>query len=89
MSFGESFVDAPMVGVWFSRWRALDGLTVVLKPDESVPLGVVSGEPLEEAGVFDGVVNVVTEYGAVAGAALSGRQEVDRIVFTGSVGTGR
>jgi aldehyde dehydrogenase (NAD+) len=38
---------------------------------------------------FPKVVNVVTGYGPVAGAALAAHPDVDRIVFSGSVETGR
>lgn len=46
-------------------------------------------EILQEAGVPDGVVNVVPGPGPTAGAALAGHGDVNRIAFTGSTATGR
>lgn len=81
----------PLVGQWFLVGGALaTGCTVVLKPGEDASLSVLyMVRLLHEAGVPDGVVNVVTGLGAGAGAALAGHPGVDRIVFTGSVETGR
>jgi aldehyde dehydrogenase (NAD+) len=42
-----------------------------------------------EAGVPEGVINVVTGFGAQAGAALAAHPDVDRISFTGSTETGQ
>ncbi|MFL9946320.1 aldehyde dehydrogenase family protein [Paraburkholderia agricolaris] len=81
----------PLVGQWFLVGGALaTGCTVVLKPAELASLSVLyMVNLLHEAGMPEGVVNVVTRYGSVAGAALAGHNDVDRIVFTGSVATGR
>jgi aldehyde dehydrogenase (NAD+) len=81
----------PMVGQWFLVGGALaSGCTVVLKPAELASLSVLyMVDLLHEAGMPEGVVNVVTGCGAVAGAALAAHRDVDRIVFTGSVATGR
>jgi aldehyde dehydrogenase (NAD+) len=81
----------PLVGQWFLVGGALaTGCTVVLKPAELASLSVLyMVNLLHEAGMPEGVVNVVTGYGSVAGAALAGHNDVDRIVFTGSVATGR
>jgi aldehyde dehydrogenase (NAD+) len=81
----------PLVGQWFLVGGAIaTGCTVVLKPGEVASLSVLyMVRLLQEAGLPDGVVNVVTGYGPVAGAALASHTGVDRIVFTGSVGTGR
>jgi phenylacetaldehyde dehydrogenase len=66
------------------------GCTVVLKPAEETPLSTLRlAELLQEAGVPDGVVNVVTGRGASAGAALAAHDGVDKIAFTGSTETGR
>ena len=65
------------------------GCSVVIKPSELASLSVLKlGELLIEAGVPDGVVNIVTGLGAV-GAALAAHKNVDKISFTGSVATGR
>ncbi len=66
------------------------GNTVVIKPSEVAPLAVLKlMEILKEAGVPDGVVNVVTGYGEIAGNALVKHPEVDKISFTGGTATGR
>jgi aldehyde dehydrogenase (NAD+) len=66
------------------------GNATVLKPAEEACLAIVRlAELATEAGLPDGVVNVVTGYGEEAGAALSGHSGIDLISFTGSseVGT--
>tara|TARA_R110001599_G_C12270264_1_gene661359 strand:+ start:2051 stop:3553 length:1503 start_codon:yes stop_codon:yes gene_type:complete len=66
------------------------GCTVVLKPAENTPLTALRFALLaKEIGIPDGVINVVTGYGAVAGAALVSHPDVNKISFTGSTDTGR
>ncbi len=66
------------------------GCSVVLKPSELTPLtGLRVGEICLEAGVPQGIVNVVTGYGATAGEALGRHMDVDKISFTGSIRTAR
>ena len=66
------------------------GCTVVLKPAEQTPLSTIRlGELALEAGIPEGVVNVVTGYGRTAGAMLASHMDVDKIAFTGSTQTGR
>ncbi len=66
------------------------GNTVVMKPAEETPLSAIKlAELCEQAGFPPGVVNVVTGYGAEAGAALASHEMVDGITFTGSVSTGK
>jgi len=66
------------------------GNTVVLKPAEQTPLSAIRlGELCLEAGVPDGVVNVVTGFGTEAGQALAQHSDVDKIAFTGSTEVGR
>ncbi|MFW2829257.1 aldehyde dehydrogenase family protein [Sphingomonas sp. ID0503] len=66
------------------------GCTLVLKPAEEAPLSaLMMAEILQEAGVPDGVVNVVPGPGATAGAALAAHTGIDKITFTGSTATGR
>ena len=68
----------------------LAGNTVVLKPAEDTPgLAVEFVRLLAEAGIPNGVVNLVTGFGAEAGAALVEAQDVATISFTGSTETGR
>lgn len=65
------------------------GCTVVLKPAEQTPLTALRlGELLQEAGLPDGVVNIVTGHGD-AGAALTAHPDVDKISFTGSTEVGK
>jgi acyl-CoA reductase-like NAD-dependent aldehyde dehydrogenase len=65
------------------------GNTVVLKPAEDTPLLAQRFvELLDEAGVPDGVVNIVHGYGETAGAALVRNPAVPVITFTGSRETG-
>lgn len=66
------------------------GCTVVIKPAEQSPLSaVLFAQCCRDAGIPDGVVNVVTGLGEEAGAALVAHPDVRGITFTGSVETGR
>ena len=66
------------------------GCSVVLKPSELTPLNALKlAELAMEAGVPEGVLNVVTGYGATAGEALALHEDVDKISFTGSIATAR
>jgi aldehyde dehydrogenase (NAD+) len=66
------------------------GNTVVLKPAEQTPLTALRlGEICQEAGLPDGVLNIVPGYGPTAGAALAAHMDVDKIAFTGEYTTGR
>src|SRR3712207_7519665 len=66
------------------------GNTVVAKPASTTPLATLEVARLfAEAGVPDGVLNVVTGRGAVIGDALVSHSDVRRVGFTGETGTGR
>src|ERR1044072_7254804 len=66
------------------------GNTVVAKPAATTPLATLEVARLfAEAGVPDGVLNVVTARGATAGDALVGHPDVRRVAFTGSTEVGR
>jgi aldehyde dehydrogenase (NAD+) len=66
------------------------GCTVVLKPAEQTPLTALRVAALaQEAGIPDGVINVVPGYGPTAGAALSSHPDVDKVAFTGETTTGQ
>src|SRR6478672_5290555 len=66
------------------------GNTIVLKPAEQTPLTALRVAALaQEAGIPDGVINVVPGFGPTAGAALSGHMDVDKIAFTGEHTTGQ
>jgi phenylacetaldehyde dehydrogenase len=47
------------------------------------------GEILQEAGIPDGVVNIISGFGETAGAALASHPGVDKVAFTGSTEVGR
>jgi acyl-CoA reductase-like NAD-dependent aldehyde dehydrogenase len=66
------------------------GCSVILKPAEQAPLTtLLLGELILKAGVPPGVVNIVTGFGATAGAALVEHPDVDKICFTGSTVVGK
>jgi aldehyde dehydrogenase (NAD+) len=66
------------------------GCSAVLKPAEETPLTALKLEEIfREAGLPDGVLNVVTGYGETTGAALTAHPDVDKISFTGSTEVGR
>lgn len=66
------------------------GCSIILKPAEQTPLTALRlGELALEAGVPAGVLNVVTGFGHVAGAALVEHPGVDKISFTGSTEVGK
>ncbi len=83
--------NAPLM---LATWRVAPALaagdTVVLKPPEWAPLTAsMLCDIAREAGLPDGVLNVVQGIGEEAGAALVRHRGVDRVAFTGSVETGR
>jgi acyl-CoA reductase-like NAD-dependent aldehyde dehydrogenase len=66
------------------------GNTVVHKPADETPLSALHmAGLLQRAGVPDGVVNVVTGTGPVAGEALLRHRGIDKVAFTGSTAIGR
>jgi acyl-CoA reductase-like NAD-dependent aldehyde dehydrogenase len=66
------------------------GNTVVLKPSEQTPLSVLYLADLAlEAGLPEGVLNVIPGMGHDAGAALAAHMGVAKVGFTGSTATGR
>jgi aldehyde dehydrogenase (NAD+) len=76
--------------IWKIGPALATGCTVVLKPAEEAPLTPLRlGELCQEAGIPDGVVNVVTGFGETAGAALAAHPDVDKVAFTGSHFTGQ
>jgi acyl-CoA reductase-like NAD-dependent aldehyde dehydrogenase len=66
------------------------GNVVVHKPADETPLSALyMARLLQKAGVPDGVINVVTGAGPVAGEALLRNPGVDKVAFTGSTAIGR
>ncbi|MEE4015126.1 aldehyde dehydrogenase [Roseibium sp. FZY0029] len=79
-----------MIGAWKIAPALAMGNSIVLKPAETASLSLLRiAELASEAGVPDGVFNVVTGPGAVVGEALALSMDVDILVFTGSGATGR
>jgi phenylacetaldehyde dehydrogenase len=79
-----------LMAAWKLGPALTTGNTVVLKPAEQTPLTAVRLAGLiAEAGVPDGVVNVVTGFGETAGAALAAHPLVDKVAFTGSTEVGK
>lgn len=65
------------------------GNTCVVKPATQTPLTAMAlADILQEAGLPDGVYNIVTGLGSEIGDALTGHPDVDHVTFTGSVPTG-
>jgi len=60
------------------------GNTVVLKTAEQTPLsGLYAAKLVKEAGFPAGVVNVISGFGKIAGAAIASHMDVDKVAFTG------
>jgi phenylacetaldehyde dehydrogenase len=79
-----------LMAAWKLGPALATGCTVVLKPAEQTPLTALRlGELIQEAGIPDGVVNIVTGLGETAGAALAAHPGVDKIAFTGSTEVGK
>jgi acyl-CoA reductase-like NAD-dependent aldehyde dehydrogenase len=66
------------------------GNSVVLKPSEQTPLtAFLLADIAHEAGIPDGVLNVINGLGPVVGAAVAEHQLVKKVVFTGGTEAGR
>jgi acyl-CoA reductase-like NAD-dependent aldehyde dehydrogenase len=66
------------------------GNTIVLKPASNTPVtAVILGQICLEAGIPDGVLNVLTGPGSEIGSALCEHPDVDKVAFTGETETGR
>jgi phenylacetaldehyde dehydrogenase len=79
-----------LMAVWKLAPALASGCTVVMKHAEQTPLSVLYlGKLFLEAGLPNGVVNIVSGFGETAGAALSAHRLVDKISFTGSTEVGR
>ena len=79
-----------LMAAWKLGPALATGNTVILKPAEQTPLTALRLAGLmAEAGLPDGVVNVVTGFGETAGAALAAHGDVDKVAFTGSTEVGK
>ncbi|MBP3272382.1 MAG: aldehyde dehydrogenase family protein [Ruminococcus sp.] len=82
--------DPMVVGCWKTIPALLMGNTVVVKPAEQSSLSMLRTAALaKEAGVPDGVWNVIPGLGEEAGRALAMHEDVRGIFFTGSSATGK
>jgi acyl-CoA reductase-like NAD-dependent aldehyde dehydrogenase len=78
-----------MMTTWKLAPALAAGCTIVLKPDSLTPLSALRlAELASEAGIPEGVVNVVPGPGPTTGAHLVRHPEVDKVAFTGSTQTG-
>jgi phenylacetaldehyde dehydrogenase len=79
-----------LMAAWKLGPALATGCTVVLKPAEQTPLtALLLGQLIAEAGVPEGVVNIVPGFGETAGAALAAHDDVDKVAFTGSTEVGK
>src|ERR1700722_1880984 len=79
-----------LMAAWKLGPALATGNCVVLKPAEQTPLTALRlAELIAEAGVPDGVVNVVPGFGETSGAALASHNDVDKVAFTGSTEVGK
>jgi acyl-CoA reductase-like NAD-dependent aldehyde dehydrogenase len=66
------------------------GNVSILKPAEQTPLTALRlGELILEAGIPEGVVNIITGFGETAGAAIASHPDIDKVAFTGSTEVGK
>jgi len=99
MTFREPLGVVGLIVPWnfpltISSWKVAPALaagnTVVLKPAELTPLTAIELERIAlEAGLPEGVLNVVSGPGSVAGKRLVEHPDVAKIAFTGSTAVGR
>jgi acyl-CoA reductase-like NAD-dependent aldehyde dehydrogenase len=99
MTFREPLGVVALITPWnfpltIASWKLAPALaagnTVVLKPAELTPLTALEFERIAlEAGIPEGVVNVVAGPGSTAGARLVEHPDVAKVAFTGSTEVGR
>jgi phenylacetaldehyde dehydrogenase len=79
-----------LMAAWKLGPALTTGCTVVLKLAEETPLsGLRLAEICEEAGLPNGVLNVLTGFGETCGAPLAAHPQVDKVAFTGSTEVGK
>jgi len=83
--------NGPLImAAWKTAPALACGNAVVLKPAEHTPMTAMElAKIAAEAGLPEGVLNVVPGFGPTAGAALASHPAVDKIAFTGEYVTGR
>lgn len=78
-----------LMAAWKIAPALATGNTVVLKPAETTPLTALKlAEIIQESGLPDGVVNILTGAGET-GAAIVNHPKIDKIAFTGSTAVGK
>ncbi|MCJ7428766.1 MAG: aldehyde dehydrogenase family protein [Candidatus Nanohaloarchaeota archaeon QJJ-5] len=78
------------IPIWLIAIPLIEGNTVVWKPAEQTPKCAVKlMEVFDEAGIPDGVINMITGYGEDSGAPLVSSNDVDSVLFTGSAKVGQ
>ncbi|HXH04423.1 MAG TPA: aldehyde dehydrogenase [Candidatus Competibacteraceae bacterium] len=79
-----------LMAAWKLGPALATGNSVILKPSEKSPLSAIRiAELAAEAGLPDGVLNILPGFGHTAGQALAEHMDVDAIAFTGSTRTGK
>lgn len=79
-----------LMAAWKLGPALATGCTIILKPAEQTPLSALRlGEIVQEAGIPDGVVNIITGFGETAGAAIAAHDKIDKVAFTGSTEVGK
>ncbi len=79
-----------MIGAWKIASALAVGNSIVLKPSEIASLSLLRlGAIAQEAGLPDGVLNIVTGDGTETGSAMAYHMDIDALGFTGSGRTGR
>jgi phenylacetaldehyde dehydrogenase len=83
--------NTPLLSASIKTANALAcGNTAILKPAELAPLSTLRlAELIQETDLPPGVFNVVTGFGAAAGAAMAAHPNIDKISFTGSTAVGK
>ncbi len=78
-----------LMAAWKIAPALAAGNTVVLKPAETTSLTALKlAEIIEESGLPEGVVNIITGHGDT-GAAIVNHPDINKIAFTGSTGVGK
>ncbi|QHS11300.1 aldehyde dehydrogenase family protein [Sinimarinibacterium sp. NLF-5-8] len=79
-----------LMAAWKLGPALASGCTVVMKLAEETPLsGLKLAEIMQEAGVPDGAVNIITGFGETCGAPLAAHPDVAKVAFTGSTEVGK
>ncbi|WP_427965260.1 aldehyde dehydrogenase family protein [Altererythrobacter sp.] len=76
--------------IWKLGATLATGCTTVIKPAELTSLSTLRfAELVQQAGIPDGVINVVTGTGSTVGQAIASHPGIDKVTFTGSTAVGK